>query len=145
MVTDNGIEMVVKNKTIMQQAARIKIKHPQFKVITTSSSMIIIGSLQPTARSLIYDFRVEYYLDRLPVITIADGQLVKNAKGQNIPHMYEQKSLCLFRPKYRQFTMADLIADTIIPWTSLWLYHYENWHITGEWQGGGEHPNGRRN
>ena len=32
------------------------------------------------------------------------------------------------------------IADTILPWTSLWLYFYELWHATGQWLGGGEHP-----
>ncbi|MEO8403289.1 MAG: hypothetical protein ABI480_01785 [Chitinophagaceae bacterium] len=145
MVTDNGIDMVVKDKTIIQQAARIKVKYPQYKVTTTTSSIVITGSLQPTARSVMYDFRIEYHLYQLPIITIAEGQLVRNAKDENIPHMYEQKSLCLFRPKYRQFTMATLIGDTIIPWTSLWLFHYESWHITGKWHGGGEHPIRGRN
>jgi len=32
------------------------------------------------------------------------------------------------------------VATTIVPWTSLWLRHYEVWHVTGEWWGGGEHP-----
>jgi len=32
------------------------------------------------------------------------------------------------------------IAKTIIPWTSLWLYFFGDWLITGEWNGGGEHP-----
>lgn len=137
--------MITSRKTISQQAARIKAKYPQFTVRTTASSLIVAGSLCPTARSMSYDFRVEYQLDYLPVTTIKEGQLCKNEKGENIPHMYDQESLCLFRPKYRQFTMNDLIADTIIPWTSLWLYHYENWHITGQWDGGGEHPHQRNN
>ena len=33
-----------------------------------------------------------------------------------------------------------LIANTIIPWTVEWLYYYELWQATGEWLGGGEHP-----
>ena len=33
------------------------------------------------------------------------------------------------------------IADTIIPWTSEWLFFYELWLATGgEWLGEGEHP-----
>ena len=32
------------------------------------------------------------------------------------------------------------IAETIIPWASEWLLHYEIWLATGEWQGGGIHP-----
>lgn len=30
-----------------------------------------------------------------------------------------------------------MISDTIIPWTSEWLLHYEYWVLTGIWQGGG--------
>ncbi|MDT0651422.1 hypothetical protein [Autumnicola edwardsiae] len=29
------------------------------------------------------------------------------------------------------------IADTIIPWSSEWLYHYEIWAGTGKWQAKG--------
>lgn len=32
------------------------------------------------------------------------------------------------------------IANTILPWTSLWLYYYEIWLGTGKWEGGGDHP-----
>jgi hypothetical protein len=31
------------------------------------------------------------------------------------------------------------IIDTIIPWTSEWLLHYECWLATGKWHGGGIH------
>jgi hypothetical protein len=33
-----------------------------------------------------------------------------------------------------------VLADTIIPLASLWLFYYEVWFATGEWLGGGEHP-----
>jgi hypothetical protein len=37
------------------------------------------------------------------------------------------------------------VADTTVPWTALWLYHYEVWHATGEWLGGGiDHHRGRK-
>jgi hypothetical protein len=32
------------------------------------------------------------------------------------------------------------IAGTIICWTALWLFFYETWLITGEWEGEGEEP-----
>ena len=32
-----------------------------------------------------------------------------------------------------------MIAKTIIPWTSEWLFHYEIWVTTGTWHGGGIH------
>ena len=34
-----------------------------------------------------------------------------------------------------------LIADTIVPWVSMWLMHYEIWFATGVWCGSKqEHP-----
>jgi hypothetical protein len=31
-----------------------------------------------------------------------------------------------------------LLADTILPWTSEWLFYYELWSVNGyEWLGGG--------
>ena len=35
---------------------------------------------------------------------------------------------------------ADVISETIMPWLALWLFHYEAWHATGEWLGGGQEP-----
>jgi hypothetical protein len=33
-----------------------------------------------------------------------------------------------------------LVALTIIPWAAQWLVCYEIWHATGQWVGGGAHP-----
>jgi hypothetical protein len=30
-----------------------------------------------------------------------------------------------------------LLADSIVPWASEWLFFYEFWLVTGEWDGGG--------
>jgi hypothetical protein len=54
--------------------------------------------------------------------------------------MYCQERLCLFLPGSREWNGDDPIALTILPWASLWLYFYEVWHATGEWLGGGVHP-----
>ena len=32
------------------------------------------------------------------------------------------------------------VADFIPPWVSTWLYFYEVWYATGNWHGGGTHP-----
>lgn len=126
--------------SIAQQMAGIKARFPTFKVIISKDELIAYGSIQPTERSVVYDIRIKYKLKNLPQILVLNPVLERNSKGEAIPHMYSQKSLCLYQPKYKQFTSSDLLCDTIIPWTSLWLYHYETWHITGEWKGGGEHP-----
>ena len=43
--------------------------------------------------------------------------------------------LCLYYGN--QWDPGELIATTIVPWTSEWLEYYELWHATGLWLGGG--------
>lgn len=33
-----------------------------------------------------------------------------------------------------------LLVETIVPWTSEWLYFYEIWLVTGEWYAGVIYP-----
>ena len=44
---------------------------------------------------------------------------------------------CLFYPAGREWRSDMKIATSIVPWLSLWLYYYEVWLATGEWEGGG--------
>jgi hypothetical protein len=132
---------IKKYKTIPDQVRSIYFKYPQFKAVFTShDSMKVTGELQPTSRSSIYQFVLKYSLSKSPEIKIISPKLMKNEKGQNPPHLYPKENLCLYHPKYQEFKRTDLLGDTIIPWTSLWLYYYEVWHLTGDWLGGGEHP-----
>jgi hypothetical protein len=32
------------------------------------------------------------------------------------------------------------LANTVLPWTTEWLYYYEIWLVPGEWTGGGDWP-----
>ncbi len=32
------------------------------------------------------------------------------------------------------------LDQTIVPWTALWLFYFEEWLESNEWKGGGEHP-----
>ena len=32
------------------------------------------------------------------------------------------------------------IDQTIVPWTILWLFYFEEWLDSNEWKGGGVHP-----
>ena len=131
----------MRDKSIAEQLANLRSKHPQFNTTFTSpSSMKVIGQIRPTSRSSMYNFVIKYNLATGPQTRLTSPELRKNDKDDNIPHLYPDGSLCLYRPKYREFTRTDFLSETIIPWTSLWLYYYEQWHITGIWLGGGEHP-----
>ncbi|HRY34033.1 MAG TPA: hypothetical protein P5531_13785 [Bacteroidales bacterium] len=130
-----------RNKSIAEQVASMRKKYPQFTVSFSSpSSMKVIGMLQPTSRSISYQFILKYNLTDYPKTKIISPTLHKNSKGEEIPHIYTGEKLCLYQPKYFEFNRKDFLCDTIIPWTSLWLYYYEIWHLTGVWLGGGEHP-----
>lgn len=64
------------------------------------------------------------------------------APGRALPHVYSQRPvrLCLHFPKYDEWTFDKSIAETLVPWTYLWLFYFENWLATDQWQGGGKHP-----
>jgi hypothetical protein len=66
--------------------------------------------------------------------------------GEDVPHVYWDRAeparskLCLYDPAAREWSPADFIAETIVPWACDWLACYEGWLATAEWTGGGRHP-----
>lgn len=66
---------------------------------------------------------------------------IENRK--KVPHLYSDGSLCLHYPNYNEWSFRDSWVETLIPWTSLWLFYYEIWKETGQWLGGGIH--GKKN
>lgn len=130
----------IRDKTVIEQMASIKRNYINFNTRVVRNSLWIKGELQPTSRSEIYTVEIIYHFKQRPIINILNPVLIKNFKGESIPHVYPGNKLCLYQPRYNEFKFSDFISDTIIPWISLWLYYYEVWHITGDWLGGGEHP-----
>ncbi|SMX50738.1 hypothetical protein [Maliponia aquimaris] len=59
----------------------------------------------------------------------------------DIPHLLydpespEASALCLFDPEQNEWRSSMWISDTIVPWASEWLHHYELWHFDGVWRG----------
>jgi hypothetical protein len=123
--------------SIAQQVLRMKTKHPQFDVQWKDSSAVWRGEIQPTALSETYRIQIIYRLGRHPSVTSLNPILQCRPGANRIPHTYRGDRLCLYYPKYLEWTSADFIADTIVPWASLWLLYYETWHATGTWFGGG--------
>jgi hypothetical protein len=56
--------------------------------------------------------------------------------GEILPHFNPDNTLCLYHSA-KEWTPAMYLAETIVPWASEWLFHYEIWKGTGEWRGGG--------
>lgn len=93
--------------------------------------------LTPTPLSVTYTVRLEYQPGDRPVVTVVDPPLQRR-DGELLPHVFEGDKLCLDFADFDD--TKHLIADLLIPWVSDWLYHYEMWFITGDWHGGGIHP-----
>lgn len=58
-------------------------------------------------------------------------------------HMFSDKSLCLYYPSddaSKKWSKEKLISQTLMPWAAEWLFYYEVWLATGNWEGGGVHP-----
>jgi len=98
------------------------------------------GVLHPTPLSLMYKIRVQYAIGSPPKIWVLSPELEKRPDQEKIPHLYPGERLCLYLPWANEWHRNMLISETILPWVSLWLYYYEIWYATGEWLGGGEHP-----
>jgi hypothetical protein len=80
-----------------------------------------------------------YKLGQRPNVYVVDPRLTRR-NGEQAPHLYGKSELCLYRPGRGEWSPSMLLSDTIVPWASEWLLHYEIWLATGEWTGGGEHP-----
>jgi hypothetical protein len=121
------------------QAIDIKNRLPGFSARVAKGKLTVVGRVQPNELSKTYKIQIEYVLRSRPRTEVISPKLTKRG-GLPIPHMYEQKRLCLFTPWHHDWRPGSRISSTIVPWASLWLYYYELWHATGEWLGGGHQP-----
>jgi hypothetical protein len=98
--------------------------------------------LQPTPLSRVYSVRIEYLQGTTPRVFVDSPNLEELAQGRHLPHVYREPEihLCLFMPAREQWHGGLLISRTIVQWTMLWLYFFEEWLASGDWKGGGEHP-----
>lgn len=97
------------------------------------------GPLQPTPLSAEYIVVVKLPLGKSPQVRVVKPKLRKR-NGKKPPHLYPNWLLCLYYPKHREWDSDMLLTETILPWASEWLMHYELWHVDEDWHGGGIHP-----
>lgn len=117
----------------------MRIVWPRFRCQVRQGSLICCGSLRPVDISDNYNIRLEYQVGLRPKVWV-DGLPAREAKpsGKLIPHRYADGTICLYYGN--EWTSDKVIAQTIMPWLLEWLFFYEGWLATGEWQGGGIHP-----
>lgn len=93
------------------------------------------GILSPTSLSPAYKVKVSISHAKPPQVRVLSPAL-EPIHGP-VPHLYKDGNLCLFYPKAKEWDSSQLISRTIVPWAIEWLFHYEIWKITGQWNGGG--------
>lgn len=126
--------------SLAQQKLAMQCYFPDFATHSKRNEIIWIGCLRPSEMSSLYKIKIAYRLPRRPKVWVLDPPLSKRSDSEDIPHLYPSNNLCLYLPWGGEWSRNMFIAKTIIPWTSLYLYFYEIWQITGEWKGGGVHP-----
>lgn len=125
-------------KSLAQQYGSMKRLHPQFEGRWSANQITWSGSLRPSGMSDVYRIAITYRLGGVPVVEVVSPELVKRPDQECFPHVYPGDRPCLYDPKLREWTPVNLIAETVLPWASEWLFYYEYWRATGEWLGGGE-------
>ena len=131
--------------TVALQAMELKHVFPQSEVtLNKNAALSWIGQIQPSPLSQNYTVNIKYKLRKRPRVTIVTPKLVSR-NGEKIPHLFRGEELCLFRYTYFEWNSSMSLAETIVPWTALWLLHYEVWLAVGKWCGSNEeHPEDNR-
>jgi hypothetical protein len=119
------------------QAIALDRLFPGGDVEFKGNRLLWTADLQPSADSRSYTARVIYRIGKHPKVKILAPGL-DTGLAQSLPHVFQHDNLCLYRDG--EWTSNELIAETIVPWTSEWLFYYEIWKFTGEWHGGGDWP-----
>jgi hypothetical protein len=125
--------------SLIQQEGALRSYFPNSTIKRNGDRHLIwIHDITPSPISEKYRVKLYYKRGGRPKIYVLDA--LKLAPGKTkLPHVYstDEQRLCLYYPKYREWTPKKYFVKTIIPWISEWIYHYEIWVVTGEWHGGG--------
>lgn len=128
------------------QLKRMHDRWPRLRprVLDTPPSLIWVGPLRGFAMD--YEVQVQWPFmtpGARPIVFVLAPEIAPRPGTDfvDLPHLLynavrpEASGLCLFDPDERQWDRSKLIADTIVPWASEWLHHYEFWQLDGVWRG----------
>jgi hypothetical protein len=143
--------------SVEEQDQRLRAECPEFKLVASAGW---IGVWHGTVRPICQTYRIQivYFARRFfdgwmlanpyECVTVLDPPIGPDPRGTGEPpqHVYRLgyppafPRLCIFDPAQREWRPNEYIVDKIIPWTIKWLLFHEDWVATGEWKGGGRHP-----
>lgn len=104
-----------------------------------NSTLICILDIQPSSESQRYRVKITYKLsDGSPKAWLLSPEL-QTYDGKYPHHIYgkgengKYQLLCVFYPRYKEWTGKMYVAKAFVPWVCTWLNTYEYWLVTGEW------------
>lgn len=135
---------------LANQAGALKSYFPESKVnLTGNNKLTWVHTVTPTPLSDSYKLKMTYQRGSIVNVYVIEPKQLQLAEGkERLPHVYshEEQRLCLYYPqakeKHRKWRPDMFFVKSIIPWAVEWLEFYEYWLATGEWLGGGIHPEG---
>lgn len=100
------------------------------------------GPIRPTPVSRAYDVRLDYQVGESPQVVVETPDLKGLADGRKLPHVYKQfpPQLCLYLPRTGEWKPTLRLDETMLPWSTIWFFYFEEWLESDDWKGGGEHP-----
>lgn len=127
--------------SIFDQARSLRARYPdvELRAKREGSRRVLLAELRvrPALWCGTYLIRLGYAFGIRPYVFVIDPEPVRMAHGEVTPHLNEDGTLCLYDPGGDEWGPDRSIADTTVPWTSMWIFYYEDWLITGHWKGGG--------
>jgi hypothetical protein len=83
-----------------------------------------------------YSVLIEYQQGAVPQVYVLDPDLGALANGRKPPHVYRQSppQLCLYLPSTGEWSPSKRFSATIVPWTFLWLWYFEEWLASSVWK-----------
>jgi len=117
----------------------MQAKFPNFRAASNRGKWVQwTGPLKPTAISVTYTVQITYEMPNRPEIRVLSPELKPRLDCDRIPHVFSENKLCVHQA--HEWSGRKILAMTIVPWISAWLYFYEIWYATGLWLGEGTHP-----
>lgn len=122
---------------------------PGFAITGPGANRVLVarGTLRPSPITRAYQVRIECREGKAPDVYVEEPKLLRRPEEPErpIPHTYDSSKVgeerpCCFYPAL-DWDGTRLASATVIPWLMSWLLDYEIWVATGDWYGGGVHPN----
>ena len=129
----------IRDISMAVQSVRLKKAYPASDVSLKRDCLVWVAELTPTPLSRTYRVKLRMRKDGTPKVRLVHPKL-QTRDGESCPHLYPGGVLCLFLPGAFEWTRQMQLVETVVPWISEWLAHYEVWLATGVWTGGGAHP-----